>query len=110
MTNNFLKTFSIILIVAIVTALTRAIPYLIFGRKNKIPDILNYLGKILPGSIMVILVMYCLRSINFKSFPFGFPELISVLIIVILQIFKKNTFLSVFIGTACYMIMIRIIS
>lgn len=107
---NTMDTIIILVIVALITALTRAIPYLIFGGKRGIPPIITYIGKVLPASIMIILVIYCLRNTDFKTFPFGLSELISVIVIIAMQLIKKNTFLSVFLGTACYMILIRTIA
>jgi branched-subunit amino acid transport protein AzlD len=67
----------------------------------------SYLGGALPPAIMVILVLYCLRGIRFASFPHGLPELLSAVIVVAVQFWKKNTILSVALGTACYMCLIR---
>ncbi|MEG6520434.1 branched-chain amino acid transporter permease [Desulfotomaculum sp. 1211_IL3151] len=95
------------MVVAIVTAFTRAIPYLLFGGKKELPTTVKYLGNVLPASIMIILVVYCLRKIDLTSFPFGLPELFSVAIVIVAQVTKNNTFLSILLGTACYMILIR---
>ena len=92
---------------AIITWLTRGLPYLMFGGKRKLPKIVTFLGTVLPSAIMIILVVYCLRSINITTFPYGLVELISVLLVIVMQTWKKNTLLSILIGTACYMILIR---
>lgn len=107
MTNDVLNSFVVIAVVASITALTRVAPFLLFGRKKEIPPILNYLSLVLPASIMIVLVVYCLRNINLTVFPYGLAELISVAVIITAQVLKKNTFLSIFLGTACYMILIR---
>ncbi|SCX93001.1 branched-chain amino acid transporter permease [Alkaliphilus peptidifermentans] len=97
----------ILIVVASITGLTRAIPYFLFGGKKELPKTVHYLGTVLPASIMIILVVYCLRNINFTTFPFGMGELLSVGIVIAAQVTKKNAFLSIFLGTACYMILIR---
>ncbi len=107
MTIDFGSSAAIIFIVASVTGLTRALPYLLFGRKQELPGIVHYLGAVLPASIMIILVVYCLRNIDLTTFPFGMAELFSVGIVIVAQVTKKNTILSIFLGTACYMILIR---
>lgn len=109
MTPNSLLSYIALFIVAIVTMLTRAIPYLVFGRKNQLPQTINYLNLVLPSSIMVILLAYCLKDVNFGAFPFGLAEIISVLLVIVVQYIKKSTFLSIILGTACYMILIRTI-
>jgi len=104
---NFFSAVATLIVVSMVTGLTRAMPYLIFGGKKEIPSTVRYLGTVLPASIMIILVVYCLRNIDINSFPFGLAELISVALVIVLQVAKKNTILSILFGTACYMILIR---
>lgn len=94
-------------IAAAVTWFVRWLPYMVFGGKKQLPKIVLYLGSVLPSAIMIILVVYCLRGIELRVFPHGLAELISVALVVILQFWKKNLFLSIFMGTACYMILIR---
>lgn len=93
---------------AAVTMLIRGLPYLLFGGKRQLPKIVTYLGSVLPSSIMIILVVYCLRNIKFTVFPYGLKELISVAVVLIMQIWKRNTLISILLGTACYMILLRI--
>jgi branched-subunit amino acid transport protein AzlD len=104
---NFFSAVATLIVVSLVTGLTRAMPYLIFGGKKEIPSTVRYLGTVLPASIMIILVVYCLRNIDITSFPFGLAELISVALVIVLQVAKKNTILSILFGTAFYMILIR---
>jgi len=94
-------------IAAIMTMLTRGLPYLMFGGKKKLPKIVTYLGEVLSPAIMIILVVYCLRDIKLTTFPYGLAELISVVLVVVMQLWKKNILLSILLGTACYMILIR---
>ncbi|MEG0021016.1 MAG: AzlD domain-containing protein [Oscillospiraceae bacterium] len=94
--------------VAAVTAFTRGAPYLLFGRRETLPRWVTYLGTYLPCAIMVILVVYCLRG----AFPLALSsqsaaQIIAALVVVAVQLLKKNTILSIFLGTACYMILIR---
>lgn len=96
-----------LVVVALVTALTRAMPYLIFGRKKEIHPTVQYLSNALPPAIIIILVVYCLRNIDLTAYPFGLGELISLGVVIAMQFTKENIFLSIFLGTACYMILIR---
>ena len=104
---DVLYTFFAIIIVATVTGLIRSAPFLVFGGKKELPNYVQYLGYALPPAIMVILVVYCLRNIEISTFPFGLAEIISVVLIIIIQTTKKNTFLSILIGTTIYMVLIR---
>ena len=58
---------------------------------------------------MAMLVVYCLKSVNLLVSPFGLPELIGVLVVVLLHIWKRNTLLSIAVGTACYMLLVQIV-
>lgn len=109
MTIDFSYSAAILIVVAAVTGLVRAIPYLLFGGKKELPGLVCYLGTVLPASIMIILVVYCLRNIDLTIFPFGLLELFSVTVVIVAQVIRKNTFLSILLGTASYMILIRVI-
>ena len=103
------KDLIIVGVVALVTILLRFLPFLIFNGKRKTPAFITYLGKVLPYSIMGMLVVYCLRNVSFFSGSHGLPELISCALIVVLHVWKRNTLLSIVGGTACYMILIQFI-
>jgi branched-subunit amino acid transport protein AzlD len=102
-------SLEIILVVAICTMLTRAIPFLVLGGKKEIPQTIKYLGKVLPSGIMAILVVYCLKSIQFMEGSRGIPELLGVLIVISLHMWRRNTLLSIGGGTIGYMILLHII-
>ena len=93
----------LIAIVAIVTILLRVLPFLIFGGKRKTPGIIQYLGKVLPYAIMGMLVVYCLKNVSFITAPFGIPEIMASLAVVLLHLWKRNTLVSVGGGTVIYM-------
>lgn len=101
-----MTTAVIIGIIAITTAITRGLPYLLFTKKGP-PQIIVYLGTVLPAAIMIILVVYCLRNTQFTTYPYGMAEVISVFIVAVMQFRSKNTLISIFTGTVCYMILIR---
>lgn len=106
--NNTYLLLSIF-VISVVTAALRFIPFLVFGSGRQTPKIVTYLGKFLPYSIMAMLVVYCLKTVNPLSYPFGLPELIGVVIVTVLHILKRNTLLSVAVGTVCYMLLVQLI-
>lgn len=106
---NITHSILIILIVAIITILLRFTPFLIFNAKKESPKIITYLSNVLPFAIMGMLVIYCLKDINVINFPFGLPELIASLIVVLLHLWKRNTLLSILLGTISYMILVQFI-
>lgn len=100
---------AIIGVVAICTLLTRALPFWIFGGKKDVPNMVKYLGRVLPSAIMVILVVYCLKDINFLEGSRGIPELLAIGMVVVLHMWKKNTLLSIGVGTFVYMFLVQMV-
>ena len=99
----------IVLIVALVTIALRFLPFLIFGENRKTPAVIAYLGKVLPYAVMGMLVVYCLKSISFTSAPFGIPELLGCLVVALLHIWKRNSLLSIGVGTVFYMVLVQLV-
>jgi len=89
------------------TIITRVLPFLLFPEHREIPKYIKYLANILPYTIIGMLVVYCLKDINFTKSPFGIPEAISIAIIAVLHIWKKNTLLSIGGGALLYMLMVQ---
>ena len=96
----------LIAVIAAVTILLRFLPFLIFGNRET-PAFVTYLGKVLPYAVMGMLVVYCLRNISFVASPHGIPELVSVALVALLHLWKRNTLLSIIGGTACYMLLVQ---
>jgi len=94
---------------AVGTMLTRFLPFAIFSGKKSTPKYIRYLGNALPGAIFGMLVIYCLKGINFTAKSYGIPELLSVGLTAALHIWKKNMFLSISGGTACYMLLVNFV-
>lgn len=94
---------------AVGTMLTRFLPFAIFSGKKATPKYIRYLGNALPGAIFGMLVVYCLKGIDFTVKSYGIPELLSVGLTAVLHIWKKNMFLSIAGGTACYMLLVNFV-
>ena len=99
----------LIAVMVLVTMLTRFLPFLIFGEGKKTPPIITQLGQVLPFAIMGMLVVYCLKDVSVLSAPFGIPEILGCLIVAALHVWKRNSLLSIGVGTVCYMIMVQLI-
>jgi branched-subunit amino acid transport protein AzlD len=104
---NFTHSLITIIIVAVVTILLRFLPFLVF--KSKTPKAVIFLGKVLPYSIMGMLVVYCLKGISFINAPHGIPEIIAVLLVVLLHKLWHNTLISIAVPTAVYMLLIQLV-
>ena len=96
-------------VIALVTALTRFLPFLIFGGDRKVPRIIEKLGGLLPYAIMGMLVVYCLKGVNFASLGGWVPALIACTVVVVLHVWRKNTLLSIISGTVVYMLLVQLI-
>ena len=101
------QTMLMILAIAAGTFLTRCLPFVLFPEGKKVPQYINYLGDVLPYAMIGLLVVYCLKSVSITTVPFGLPEFISILCIVGLHTWKKNTLLSIAGGTIIYMIVVQ---
>lgn len=92
-------------IIALVTWLLRATPFLLFPENKETPRYIKYLSKVLPNTIIAMLVVYCLKDINFLVYPNALPEVISIIAITVLHIWKRNSLLSIGGGTLVYMLL-----
>lgn len=100
-------SFLIILLVAVTTFATRVTPFIVFPKGKEIPKTIQYLGKVLTPAIIGMLVVYCLKSTKMMSAPYGIPEMISVVTVAVLHIWKRNNLLSIGVGTVLYMVLIQ---
>ena len=104
-----MTTIQSILTIAVVvlgTMLTRFLPFLIFPEGKKPPAYITYLGTVLPCAVIGLLVVYCLKDAVFTQLH-GLPEGIAMVFILILHKWKKNTLLSIGLGTVLYMILVQ---
>ena len=97
----------LVAVMSLVTILLRFLPFLVF--RKKVPPCITYLGSVLPPAIIGMLVIYCLKDTVITSAPFGLPELIAGVMVVLLQVWKRNALLSILCGTVAYMLLIQLV-
>ena len=97
----------ILLVMGAVTLATRILPVLIFGRGEKVPPYILYLGRVVPYTAMGLLIVYCLKDVSLLEAPHGLPELIALAVVAGSYLWKRNTILSVVIGTVVYMVLVQ---
>ena len=107
MTLTMGQAIASIAVMAVVTFLTRYIPFLLFDRKGNPPKIVLYLGRVLPPAIIMMLIIYCLRNVSFTSGSHGIPELLCVAVAAVLHWWKGNNLLSIFTATVLYMFLVQ---
>lgn len=98
----------IILAAAVVTFFTRAFPFLLFGKGEKMHPALAFIGRTLPLSVIAVLVVYCVKDALFVSFSAFWPQLIGIFVTALLHLWKRNNLISIAGGTIIYMILIRL--
>lgn len=99
----------IVAVAAVGTFLTRLLPFLIFPADKPTPKFIKYLGNFLPAAIFGLLVIYCLKNVSIFEGTHGIPEMISIAVVVLLHLWKKQTLLSIAAGTVCYMVLIQFV-
>ena len=98
-----------IAICALGTMATRFLPFLIFRDNRPTPKYIQYLGKALPAAIFGMLVVYCLKDVNLLTASHGIPELIGIVTVVLLHLWKRQMILSIAAGTVVYMLLVQFV-
>ena len=104
---DYTHAMLVILVMGLVTLATRIVPVLIFGRGGKVPELILYLGRVVPYTAMGLLIVYCLKDVSVMEGSHGLPEAIALALVAVSYLWKRNTILSVVAGTAVYMAMLR---
>ena len=99
----------LVLVMAVFTALTRFLPFIAFPEGRKKPKVIIYLGKVLPYSLIGMLVIYCFKNVSVISAPFGIPEILAAVLVAVLHIWKRNTLISVFSGVIFNMVLVQFV-
>jgi branched-subunit amino acid transport protein AzlD len=98
----------------------RAFPFLFFrggeqevnagaGKETKARAILNFVEKIVPPAAMTVLAFNSLAGNLGDNLRGSLPALIAAAVVALLHLWKRNSLISIFGGTALYMILERII-
>lgn len=98
-----------IAIISLGTMLTRFLPFMVFSDKRPTPGFIKYLGKFLAPAVFGLLVIYCLKDISVISYPYGIPELIAILVVIGLHLWKRQMLISIAGGTVCYMLLVQFV-
>lgn len=92
------------------TMLTRFLPFLVFSSKEQQPpEVVRYLGRVLPAAIFGMLIVYCLKGVSLTSGSHGIPEAIAIGVTVALHKWKHQTLVSIAGGTLCYVLLVQMV-
>ena len=101
------QAIAAIAVMAVVTFLTRALPFILFDHGEAPPKVVLYLGRVLPPAVIAMLIVYCLKGISFAA-PGGWvPTLLAGGAAVLLHLWKGNDLLSIFGATVLYMVLVQ---
>ena len=100
---NAWTLFASVMVMAAVTLLLRAFPFLLFGGR-KPPETVLYFGRVVSPGAIAMLVVYCFNAVEPREYPFALPE---VLVVVGLHLKFRNPLLSILAGTAVYMVLVQ---
>lgn len=98
-----------ILMVVLGTMATRFLPFIVFPSGKPTPKYIQFLGKFLPPAVFGMLIVYCLKNVDIFAGSHGIPELISIIVVVALHLWKKQMLLSIAVGTVCYMLLVQFV-
>ena len=104
---NNIQAFTAIMLAAACTLLMRALPFTLLGKRQEIPEVIRYLGNLLPAAIMAVLIVYCLKDVGDDFVADGLWKLIAALITAVSYKWKHNTLISILLGTVSYMLFLH---
>ena len=88
------------------TMLPRFLPFLIFpSKEQQPPEVVEYLGHVLPAAIFGMLIVYCLKWVTPFSGSHGIPEALALLATIALHKWKHQTLLSVAGGNPLFLLL-----
>lgn len=99
----------IIAMVVLGTMITRFLPFVLFPAGKETPGYVKYLGRVLTPAALGLLVIYCLKDVNFLAGSHGLPEIIAMAVVTSLHFWKRQVLLSIAGGTVVYMLLVQLV-
>ena len=93
---------------ALIIFATRAFPFALFSYREP-PRIIRFIEKYIPPMVIAILAVYCFKDIRITAQPWGIPSFFAAGATVLLHVWKRNPMISIFGGTALFMILSRVL-
>lgn len=104
---TYLQQFITIAMVVLATMATRFLPFLLFPGEKGMPRYVRYLGSLIPSAVFGLLIIYCLKHVSILTGNHGLPELLSILAVILLHLWKRQMLLSIAGGTILYMFLLQ---
>ena len=92
--------------ILVITFTLRAAPFAALEPLRASPYI-AFLGRCMPVGIMLILVVYTLRTVPLGSGWHGLPEALALAVTIGVHLWRRNALLSILAGTGAYVVLIN---
>ena len=92
--------------ILIITFALRALPFAALEPLRASPYI-AFLGRYMPVGIMLILVVYTLRSVPLGDGWHGLPEGLALAVTIGVHLWRRNALLSIVAGTGIYVVLVN---
>lgn len=96
-----------VLVAGAATVLTRALPFVAF--RNGAPRYVRYLGRVLPGAVFGLLVVYCLKDVDVFTGSHGVPEALGILVTGGVYVWRRDMLWAILAGTLSYMALVNLV-
>lgn len=106
---NKTEAFWLIVVCFLITLMWRSLPFLFFGGKHQMPKLLEKLKDLLPSAIMAILLVYGLKGLSGAGGHDALAMIVASVFTAGIHLWRKNTILSVFLGTALYIVLLNFV-
>ena len=106
---TFIQRIITISMIVLGTIITRFLPFILFPPSKETPKFIKYLGVVLPPAVLGMLVVYYLKDVSILTGSHGIPELISIVFIISIHIWKRKMLISIAGGTILYMFLIQVV-
>lgn len=104
--NHYGYLISVFIAMGLVSAAERMLPF-VASRFLLRQRWVRIVGDFLPLAIMVLLVVHSATGAALSHAGLPVPEVAAILVTFILQWFLRNPLLSIFCGTACYVVLLN---
>ena len=98
-----------LLMCVLATYICRFLPFVAFKNDGKNGRVIHFLGNYLSNGIFAMLVVYCLKNVQIITGTHGIPEAIAIISIVAVHLWKRNTLLSIAVGTVIYITLLHFV-
>lgn len=102
------QALAAVFVSGLVVLATRVLPFAIFAKKNP-PLCIRFIEKYAPPLIMMVLLVYCFKDVDFTSAATCAPYFICVAVSGVLHVIFRNSMASIIGSTVLFMVLTRLL-